>query len=168
MLFGFFGRVRFKVWLLLSSDTPAQPVMVLMCDDTTQMYRTLCFSLAVIVPTSPPQAPVPVPVGHGGGGHPPVPVPALPPPPPVQAPMHVPPIVGHNGKFKCITISMEHFITWKWINFSVPWTSVHCFCHFTDARPLCSQCTARLQMKAMGIILLLVPFDLIMTKWFEL
>ena len=109
MLFGFFGRVRFKVWLLLSSDTPAQPVMVLMYDDTTQMYRTLCFSLAVIVPTSPPQAPVPVPVGHGGGGHPPVPVPALPPPPPVQAPMHVPPIVGHNGKFKCITISMEHF-----------------------------------------------------------
>ena len=99
MLFGFFGRVRFKVWLLLSSDTPAQPVMVLMYDDTTQMYRTLCFSLAVIVPTSPPQAPVPVPVGHGGGGHPPVPVPALPPPPPVQAPMHVPPIVGHNGKF---------------------------------------------------------------------
>ena len=85
-----------------------QPVMDLMCDNTTQMYRTLCFSLAVIVPTSPPQAPVPVPVGHGGGGHPPVPVPALPPPPPVQAPMHVPPIVGHNGKFKCITIGMVH------------------------------------------------------------
>ena len=143
MLFGFFGRVRFKVWLLLSSDTPAQPVMVLMCDDRTQMYRA-CFSLAVIVPTSPPQAPVPVPVGHGGGGHPPVPVPALPPPPPVQAPMHVPPIVGHNGKFKCITISMEHFITWKWINFSVMWTSVHYFFLLTDATPLFLLTIARL------------------------
>ena len=56
-------------------------------------------------------------------------------------------------------------LTWKWIDFSAPWTSVHYFCHLTDTRPLISQCTATHQMKAMNILFLLVPCDLKLTEW---